>query len=74
MTHSTTFYFVQSKLGDNRPETVGHSKDKKTGEIYYKFMDRKKAHKLMKDEKLVSPEYNYRLVKETITYNEGAWI
>lgn len=71
--HSFTHYFLQSKLGDAQPQIVGHSQDEETGEIYHKFLDRKKAVKLMEDEKKVSPEYKYRIVKCTETYEEGAW-
>lgn len=73
MKHSHTHYFVQSKLGDKQPQIVGHSQDKKTKKVYFKFMDRKKANKLIEDERKVSPEYKYRLVKETTTYDEGPW-
>ena len=74
MKHSFTHYFVQSLLGGSRPQIVGHSQDDETGEIYHKFLDRKKALKLIEDEKKVSPEYKYRVVKETTTYDEGEWI
>jgi hypothetical protein len=73
MKHSFTHYFLQSKLGDAPPQIVGHSQDEETNEIYHKFLDRKKAVKLMKDEKKVSPEYKYRIIKCTETYNEGSW-
>jgi len=73
MKHTHTHYFLQSKLKDGQPEIVGHSKDEETGEIYYKFLDRKKAVKLMEAEKKVSPEYEYRIVKCTETYDEGVW-
>ena len=73
MKRSFTYYFIQSQKDGGKPEIVGHSQDKKTKEIYYKFMDRKKAISLMNDEKFVSPEYKYRLVKETHTFDEGAW-
>ncbi len=73
MKHSFTHYFLQSKLGDAQPQIVGHSEDEETKEIYHKFLDRKKAVKLMVDEKKVSPEYKYRIVKCTETYDEGSW-
>jgi hypothetical protein len=75
MKHSFTHYYVQSKkvAGDEQPQIVGHSKDDETGEIYYKFLDIKKANKLLADEKLVSPEYKYRVIKEVTTYEETAW-
>jgi hypothetical protein len=74
MKHSFTHYFLQSKLGDAQPQIVGHSQDEETKEIYHKFLDRKQAVKLMADEKKVSPEYMYRIVKETTSYEEGAWM
>ena len=74
MKHSFTHYYLQSKLGDELPKIVGHSQDEETNEIYYKFLDRKKAVKLMEDEKKVSPEYKYRIVKETTTYYESDWV
>lgn len=73
MKHSFTHYFLQSKLGDAPPQIVGHSEDEETKEIYYKFLDRKKAVKLMEDEKKVSPRYKYRIVKCTETYDEASW-
>lgn len=73
MKHSFTHYFLQSKLGDAPPQIVGHSQDDETKEIYHKFLDRKKAVKLMEDEKKVSPEYKYRIVKCTEIFDEGTW-
>jgi hypothetical protein len=73
MKHSFTNYYVQSKKTDERPQIVCHSKDDETGEMYHKFLDKKKAVKLMEDEKKVSPEYKYRIMKETTTYEEGVW-
>ena len=70
MKHSFTYYFLQSKKGYEQPQIVGHSQDKKTKEIFYKFFDRKKAAKLMEDEKKVSPQYKYMIVKVTTTYND----
>jgi hypothetical protein len=71
--HSFTHYYIQSKKEGEMPKIVGHSQDKKTKEIYYKFLDKKKANKLLEDEREVSPEYQYRIVKETITYEESNW-
>jgi hypothetical protein len=73
MKHSFTHYFLQSKLGNEPPQIVGHSQDVETKEIYHKFLDRKKAVKLMEDEKKVSPEYKYRIVKCTEIFDEGTW-
>lgn len=71
--HSSIYYFIQSKLGDNPPQIIGHSEDEETREIYYKFMDKKKALKLIEEERKVSPQYKYRLVKCTTTYQEDNW-
>ena len=73
MKHSFNYYFLQSKLEDSQPKIVCHSENKETKEIYYKFLDRKKAVKLMEDEKKVSPQYKYRIIKYTETYDEGPW-
>jgi hypothetical protein len=74
MKKSFTHYFLQSKLGEALPQTVGHSEDEKTKEIYYKFLDRKKALKLMEDEKKINPEYKFRVVKCTESYEHGSWL
>jgi hypothetical protein len=74
MKHTLTHYYVQSQLNDETPQVVGHSQDEETKEIYYKFLDRKKANKLIEDERKVSPEYKYRVVKESTTYDTGKWI
>ena len=73
MKHTFTHYFLQSELAGAKPQIVGHSKNEQTGEIYYKFLDRKKVVKLMEDEKNVSPEYRYRIVKCSETYDYGYW-
>lgn len=63
-----TIYYVQSRDKDNNLGIVGHSEDEETKEVYYKFMDKSKARKLMDDERKVSPEKMYRIVKETTTF------
>lgn len=75
MKHSFTHYYVQSKKanGNDNPQVVAHSKDAETGELYYKFIDKKKANKLLSDEKKISPEYQYRVIKEITTYEESVW-
>lgn len=73
MKHSFTHYFVQSKLGDAEPQIIAHSQDEETLEVYYKFLDRKKAVKLIENERKVSPEYKYRIVKCIETFQESTW-
>jgi hypothetical protein len=65
MKHSSTVYWIESIDKKGKESVVGHSQDDKTKEVYYKFLDRKKALKLIDDERKVSPEYRYRLVKQT---------
>ncbi len=60
----STYYFVQALETENSaPKIVAHTTDEKTGELYYKFMDKKKAVKLMNDERKVNPEFKFRVVK-----------
>ena len=73
MKHSTTYYFIQSVIEGNAPEIVGHGKDEETGEIFYKFLDKKKAKDLIVAEKKISPQYKYRLVKEVSNFDFGEW-
>jgi hypothetical protein len=73
MKNTSTHYFVQSQLGDNPTEIVGHSQDKKTKEIYYKFLERKKAVKLIEDERKLDPKRKYRVVKVTTISEAGSW-
>lgn len=63
-----TTYYVQSRDANNNLGIVGHSEDEETKEVYYKFMDKAKARKLMDEERKVSPEKMYRIVKETVTF------
>lgn len=74
--HTTTHYYVQSidtKNEDNQPAIVGHTKDEETGEIYYKFMSKKSAERLMKEEIATAPEFSYRIVKLVNTFEATAW-
>ncbi len=70
---SFTHYYIQSKEGIEAPSIVGHSSDEETGEVYYKFLDRAKAKKLLSDEKKSIPTKQYRLVKLTQTYETTDW-
>jgi len=73
MRNTSTHYFAQSQLGHNPPEIVGHSQDEETKEIYYKFLERKKAVKLIADERKLDPERKYRVVKVTTISEAGSW-
>lgn len=68
-----TYYYVESKSENDNPKIVGHSQDKKTKQIYYKFIDKSKAKKLLKDEKEVEPKLKYRIVKIIQRVEIGAW-
>lgn len=66
-------YWVQSKDEHGKEENVCHSKDDETGELYYQFLDRAKANKLIWAERKASPEYKYRVVKETKILELEPW-
>jgi hypothetical protein len=70
MKHSSTVYWIEADKNGKRA-IIGHSQDKKTGEIYHEFLNRKEAVKLMDEERKVSPEYKYRLIKKTTTIELG---
>lgn len=70
---SSVNYYVQSKKGEESVRIVGHSTDETTGEVYFKFLHRKEANKLLKEGKKVEPEYKYRVIKETTIYEAGEW-
>lgn len=72
MKHTSSYYYVES-LVEKSIKTIGHSADEETGEIYYKFLDRKKANNLLRDEKKLVPEFKYRVVKVTTTHNAEQW-
>lgn len=60
---SNTFW-VESKDKKGKEQIIAHSKDAETGELYHLFLSRTKANKLLKDEKKVSPQYKYRVIRE----------
>lgn len=64
MTLKSNTFWVESKDKNGKVQIVGHSQNKKTGEIYHLFPSRASANKLLKDEQRVSPEYKYRVVRE----------
>lgn len=68
MKHNSIYYFVQSLNSEGEKGTVCHTKDEETGELYYRFFDKKKAVALMEAERKVSPELTYRVVKITETF------
>lgn len=67
------YFWVESKDKKGKEMTVAHSKDEETGETYYKFLSRSKANKFLKEEKKVSPEYKYRVVREVREIFRTAW-
>lgn len=73
-TVSFTHYFVQAREEGELPLLVIHSTDEETGEGYYKFMDKKKAHDFANQLKKKKPNTFYRVVKCTETYHNGEWI
>jgi excinuclease UvrABC nuclease subunit len=74
MKHSTTYYYVQAQKEGKSPEILYHSRDKKTNEYFYKFMDKKKAKALAESEKKLIPEDNFRVVKCIETFEAGEWV
>lgn len=69
-----THFWVESKDEAGNETIVGHGQDTETKEIYYLFLNRAKANKLIKDEKKISPEYKYRIVKETKVLEKERWV
>ncbi len=74
MKSSFTHYYVQSQEKDKLPEIVHHTKDDKTGEYFYKFVDKGKAKALLAAEKKITPNTQFRIVKLVETYDAGAWV
>lgn len=66
-------YYVQAQKGDEAPEIVYHTYDKKSKEHYHKFFDKKKAKALAEAEKKLAPEIKFRVVKCTETYDADTW-
>lgn len=69
----SNLFWVEAKDENAKETIVGHGKDEETGEIYYQFFSRAKANKLLKDEKKVSPQYKYRVVREVREIFRTAW-
>ncbi len=74
MKQKLTHYYVQAQDGDKKPQIVCHTEDEETGELYHKFMDKKKAKKLLETEKKITPDVKFRVVKMTESYELGEWI
>lgn len=68
------YYYVQSKSENNDVATLGHSQDDETGEVYYKFISKAKAHKLAQEEKKIKPDLKYRIVKVIERVEIGPWL
>lgn len=66
-------FWVESKDKNGKEQIVGHGKDEETGEIYYQFLSRTHANKLMRDEKKISPQYKYRVVREVRELFRTEW-
>jgi len=66
--HTHTHYFIQSIAPGNIVTVVAHSKDEETGELYSKFLDKKKALKLMEEEFKINPDFTFNLIKVVETY------
>ena len=70
---SIVHYYVQAKKKDEAPEIVYHTHDKETNEYFYKFLNKKQAKKLAEDEKKISPDVKFRVVKLTEVYDVDSW-
>jgi hypothetical protein len=70
---SFTHYYVQAQEEGGLPEIVLHTYDKKTKKHFHKFLNRKKAQKLLEAEKVATPNVQFRVVKCTETYDIGTW-
>lgn len=68
-----TYYCVQSKDKKDNIETIGHSQDEETKEVYCKFIDKSKAYEFLEDEKQSSPKLKYRIVKIIERIEVGPW-
>ena len=73
MKYSFTYYFVQLKIEKEDPIIICHSKDEETGGLYHKFLNKKEAVKLKKNEKKLSPEKQYRIVKCVENFHFDEW-
>ncbi len=66
-------FWVESKDNSGTERIVAHGQDEETGEMYYQFLSRTQANKLIKDEKKIKPEYKYRVVREVTEWFKTNW-
>lgn len=66
-------FWVESKDKEGKEQIVCHGKDEETGEMYHLFLTRSAASKLVAAEKKVSPEYQYRIVREVKEMFRTEW-
>lgn len=71
--HTATYHYVQAKGKGGLPEIVPHTKGKKKGEYFYKFLDKGGADALLKAKKEKEPKTMFRVVKLVETYTAGEW-
>ena len=73
MRHTSTHYYVQVQEKGKSPAIIHHTVNKEKDEYYYKFIDRKKAQALADAEKKISPNFKFRVVKCSTTYDAKPW-
>jgi hypothetical protein len=73
MKHCFTYYYVQSQEYNNIPKIVYHTKNKKTNEYYYKFLDKEKAKELAEEEKKLFPVLKFRVIECTEIFEPSEW-
>lgn len=69
-----TSYYIESKDEDGKLEILAFKKIEETGELIYKFSERKKAMAFLAKEKKQLPDFSYRIAKETIEVSKGFWV
>ena len=70
MKRSSSTYVVQ--LYENgKAISIAHSEIK--GVLHCEFISRKSAIELMNKEKAIAPENKFRIIKKTISIEEGKW-
>jgi len=70
---SQTHYYVQMQQENDFPKPVPHTIDEEKDEMYYRFIDRKKAQALADATKKANPDNKYRVVKSTETFYVTEW-
>lgn len=69
--HWISYYYVQSLNELNEIETINHTKHK--NELYHKFLFKKQAKELAKEQKGIRPDLKFRLIKCTEIYEPHEW-